>query len=124
MTKLGVVALTAVGAGFAGWAIENTLVGPRYSYHLPRTPFLPVYAAGGAAVALLAPVLEGASLPAKLVAYGATLTAIEGIAGAIERSRGRASWDYAGGTIDLKHAAAWALLGTLLGDAVNAIEKR
>lgn len=116
--SVGVVALAAVGAGFAGWAVENGLFGPRFSYHAPKIPFLPVYAVGGAAVALLAPHLSSATLLERAAVYGLTLTAIEGAAGRLERAEGRRSWDYGGSPIDLPHALAWAGLGLVLEQGI------
>jgi hypothetical protein len=108
------ILLTALGAGFAGWLLENMLFGPRYSYHLPGVPWLPVYAVGGAAVATIAPRIGDMNIAGRAVVYGATLTAIEGTAGTLERAEGRRSWDYGGSPVDLPHAAAWAGLGLVL----------
>ena len=114
------VALAALGAGFAGWLIENAAQGkPRYSRLAPSTPLLPVYAAGGALVALIAPSLSGRTLSEKMLVYGVMLTTLEGAAGMIERMDGRESWDYHGSVVDPPHALAWALLGTLLGEIVS-----
>lgn len=114
----GVVLLAALGAGVAGWAIENAFFGRRRSYHAPNLPFMPVYAVGGAAVALLVPHLKNASAPERAVVYGLTLTAIEGTAGALERAEGRRSWDYDGSPIDAPHALAWTGLGLVLEQAI------
>jgi hypothetical protein len=63
MSSWGTVLLTAAGTGFAGWAIENTLFGPRYSWtwNGVRVPFLPVYAA----IALLEPYLREEGWPVR-----------------------------------------------------------
>lgn len=117
----GRIALVALGTGVAGWALENLveqLTAPpeakppiRYSMNLPEVPFLPVYAAGGAAVALLHPYLENMHPIARALVYGGTLTAVEAGAGYLERSQGRMSWDYGGSPVDLPHAVAWTVLG-------------
>lgn len=120
-TSAGKVVATALFTGVAGWVLENALFGPRYSYHFPKLPFMPVYAVGGAAIALLEPRVSHWSLPAQALVYGGTLTAIEGIAGLLERAEGRRSWDYEGSPIDAPHAIAWTLLGTLVGQAVNQV---
>lgn len=120
-TSAGKVLATALLTGVAGWAMENVLFGPRYSYHFPNLPFMPVYAAGGALIALMEPRVSHWSLPAQAFAYGGTLTAIEGIAGLLERAEGRRSWDYEGSPVDLPHAVAWTVLGTLVGQAVNQV---
>lgn len=116
MSEVEKVFLTALGAGVAGWALENALFGPRYSQIFGqdvRVPFLPVYAAGGVALALAAPHLQTLAWPVRGAAYGAMLTGIEGLSGLAERAQGRMSWDYGGGVIDLPHAVAWAALGLL-----------
>lgn len=115
------IALVAIGTGVAGWALENVFeqisapkdVRPpvRYSAVLPGVPLLPVYAAGGAAVAILQPHLASMSPIARALVYGATLTAVEAGAGYLERSQGRMSWDYGGSPVDLPHAITWAVLG-------------
>jgi hypothetical protein len=116
------VALTALGTGVAGWMLENALWGPRYSHHFPNLPFMPVYAAGGAMIALLEPRVSHWSLPAQAITYGSTLTAVEGLAGLLERAQGRKSWDYGGSPVDLPHALAWTVLGTAVGQVLNQIE--
>lgn len=107
------VAWTALGTGVAGWALENALYAPptRYSYHLPGVPLLPVYAAGGAAVVLMAPHLRALTPSGKFLVYAAVLTSIEALAGLAERVEGRRSWDYDGLPADLAHAALWGALG-------------
>jgi len=125
--SLPTVVLTALGAGVAGWALENAFFTepgkPRYSALLPGVPFLPVYAAGGAAIALLQPSIDHMHPAARALVYGGTLTALEGLAGAAERSEGRLSWDYGGSPIDLPHAAAWAVLGLLTGEVVGGFQR-
>lgn len=118
---IGRIALTALGTGVAGWLLENILeqcVAPagqpppaRYSMHCRGIPFMPVYAVGGAAIAALAPHLSNVHPIGRAITYGATLTAVESIAGHLERARGRMSWDYGGSPIDLPHAIAWTALG-------------
>ena len=123
MNTLGRVAVTSALAGFGGWVVENAFVNPsgsqvaRYSHHLPNVPFLPVYAVGGASVALLAPHLQTVGPVGKFLIYAGVLTGVEAMAGLLERSEGRRSWDYNGKAIDLKHAAMWGALG-LITDAI------
>ena len=119
--SLGRVALIALGTGVAGWVLENTLeqvMAPRgenppvrYSMNLPGVPLLPVYAAGGAAVALLQPYLATMHPIARALVYGGALTAVETGAGYLERRQGRMSWDYGGSPVDLPHAITWTVLG-------------
>lgn len=118
-TSKAIVQTTAVAGatGIAGWVLENTLFGQRYSALAPNFPFLPVYAAGGAAISLLQPRIANMHPLARFLIYAGALTAIEGTAGIIERHQGRMSWDYHGSPIDLPHAAAWGALG-LLADYV------
>lgn len=122
MNKIAKVVLVAVGAGLAGWALENAwakLHGdpPRYS-RVPGVgglPFLPVYAAGGAAVALAQPFLTRRPLPVKALAYGTGLTALELAAATAERSAGRASWAYEDGApVSVGHSLTWAGMALLL----------
>lgn len=113
--KAQTVALAALLAGVAGWTLENIGGGsPRYSAHLPGLPFLPVYAAGGAVVALLAPSLSGFHPLGKAMVYAGALTALEASAGYAERAMGRQSWDYQGAPVDLPHALLWGGLGLAL----------
>lgn len=114
---------TSLGTGVAGWVLENALFGQRYSALLPRVPFLPVYAVGGAAISLLEPRIQNMHPLARFFIYAGALTAVEGAAGFIERADGRMSWDYGGSPIDLPHAAAWGVLG-LLTEAVIKNLKR
>lgn len=116
------VLLTALGTGVAGWAMENVLWGPHYSWAAPNLPFIPMYAAGGAIIALMEPRVSHWSLPAQALTYGATLTAFEGVAGLIDRANGRKTWDYDGHVVDVPHALAWAVLGTLVGQVLNQVE--
>lgn len=108
------VLLAGALTGFAGFLLEDVFVGPRYSEVFGpgnRVPFLPVYAAGGTVVAGISPLLEGQPWYVRGAAYAASLGLLEAGAGAIERSSGRASWDYNGAPIDLKHALLWGALG-------------
>lgn len=124
MNTLSRVAFTALATGVGGWALENALFGPRESHHFPGVPFMPVYAAGGAVIALLEPRVSQMNLLTQALIYGGTLTAIEGAAGVLERADGRRSWDYDGSPIDLGHAAAWAVLGTLAGQLASTIQTK
>jgi hypothetical protein len=110
------IAAVALASGAAGWAIEN--VGsepPRYSQVLggskARIPLLPVYAAGGALVAILEPSIREEPWLLRFLVYGATLAALEGVSGIADQElHGRAAWSYDGAPVDLTHAAAWAAL--------------
>ncbi len=119
------LALFLVG-GVAGWALENLVYPPRYSWTLggeqARVPFLPVYGVGLAVVGTLAPHLRGRSFVARSVVYGVALGALEATAGVLERRLGHESWDYDGGTVDLKHAAMWGLLSTGAEVVVNHMD--
>ena len=111
--------------GVVGWAGENALGGPRYSqvWRGHRVPFSPVYAAGGAAVAALAPHVAGLPFPVRGAIYGAVATGIEYAACQIDRRVFKArSWDYGRndsvaekteGCVDWKHSLLWAGLGFL-----------
>lgn len=115
----------AAVAGVLGWAGENALYGPRYSqvWRGRRVPFLPVYAAGGGAVAALAPRLAGLPFPVRGAIYGATAMGIEFLGCQIDRRFfGARSWDYegkdalaekTGGCVDWKHSLLWAGIGLL-----------
>jgi hypothetical protein len=122
---LGTVALAAVGVGVAGWALENALFGPRYSRVLGtknNIPLLPVYAAGGAAVAIVAPHIQHLPWQGRALVYGSTLTAIEAAAGYAERAEGRKSWDYDGSPVDVPHAVLWAGLGLGVEGALKRLQ--
>lgn len=114
------IAAATLGSGVAGWAIENLWScqkegrACRYSRVFGEThvPFLPVYAAGGAAVAAIAPRIAEWNVLARGLVYGTALSGIEYAAGALDRGSGWRSWDYGRGRrVDLPHAAAWAVLG-------------
>ncbi len=108
----------AAASGMIGWGIENAIFGPRHSKLFDReVPFLPVYAAGGAAVALLSPMLAEDPILVRGAVIGIVLTGLEAAAGLAERAQGRRSWDYGGSPVDLPHALAWTGLGLGL-DAV------
>ena len=113
------IAIIALASGVAGYAIENAVVGPRHSRWFPDLPFMPVYAVGGAAVALLAPELRDQSVLVKALSYGVALTAVEGAAGLADRATGGRSWDYDGHVIDLPHALLWAGMGLGLDGALR-----
>lgn len=121
MVDLGKVLLVAIGTGVSGWVLENALFGKRQSYYFPNLPFMPVYAVGGATIALLEPHVSHLSALERAIVYGGTLTTIEGVAGALERTQGRKSWDYNGSPVDLPHAIAWSFLGILAGNAIRNI---
>lgn len=121
MNEFSKIMLAALGTGVAGWALENTLFGKRYSALLPGVPFLPVYAVGGAAIALAQPRLQGLSPVTQALIYGGMLTSLEAVAGTWERSEGRMSWDYGGTPVDLPHAAAWGVLGYLASEVIRKI---
>lgn len=127
MTPLARIALIATGAGFAGWALENVAAAaqnepPRYSHHFPRLPFLPIYAAGGALVAVLAPRLRDVSTAGRIVVYGVALTGLEAVSGHLERRAGRKSWDYGGAVIDIPHTILWAALALAGEQAVKRLK--
>jgi len=111
------VATVALAAGVLGWTIEDLATGgPRYSkaFGGAHVPLLPVYAAGGAALALLAPRLRGRSLPVRALAYALATTAIEAAAGSADRAvGGPPSWDYRGRTVEPMHTLAWTGLALL-----------
>ena len=118
MNRFAATALAFGASGFAGWAIENVLFGPRYSnaFRGHRVPFLPVYAVGGASIALLSPVIVDLPWPARAGAYAAGLTALELAACQLDRGAGPRTWDYGGATptgscVDVPHAFAWGALG-------------
>lgn len=113
----------ALASGVAGWAIENALFAPRYSrvFGEARIPFLPVFAAGGAAVALLSEEIADESPIVRGAVYAAVLTGLEGAAGLADRSIGRTSWDYDGAVVDVPHALAWGALGLGLDETLRRI---
>jgi len=119
MTGTDLAKVATFGAG--GWLVENALSDrPRYSaaFGTRRVPFLPIYAAGGAAAMLIAPHLRGASTVGRFVTYAAALSALEYVGCQIDRrALGARSWDYGGGgegCVDLAHAAIWGALGLLV----------
>jgi hypothetical protein len=73
--------LVGTGVGVAGWLLENLLIKRYDSPAFRGVPFLPIYASGGLAVALLAPRLEGLSTLERFTAYGVALSALEEAAG-------------------------------------------
>jgi hypothetical protein len=116
MNRASRLVLFALGAGVSGWLLERVITGePRYSHAFggAPVPFLPVYAAGGALVAVAAPELGSLGAPTRVLAYGAALSALELAACALDRQTGRPTWNYdgRGACIDLPHAIVWGLLG-------------
>jgi hypothetical protein len=104
----------ALASGVAGWALEYALSGtPPYSqaFSGAHVPLLPVYAAGGLAVALLAPKISRFPWYGRATVYAGALTAVEAAAGLVDRADGNRSWDYAGQLVDVPHALAWGALG-------------
>jgi uncharacterized membrane protein len=110
--------------GFAGWTLENSVWGPRYSslFGGVAVPFLPVYAVGGLAVHQVAPALKNWNLAwwQRGLAYALGLSAIEYAGCRIDREVFEGcAWDYthnrclapARGCVDLKHAFLWGVLG-------------
>jgi uncharacterized membrane protein len=121
------IAVKALAFGVAGWALENVLFGERYSavWSGAKVPFLPVYAFGGAAIALAAPHLKASNVPmaARAALYAGALSGIEYAGCQIDRRTFKAcSWDYsnqlckvpAEGCVDLEHAGLWGVLGLLV----------
>jgi hypothetical protein len=121
--KLSTIALAALGSGVAGWILENTLFPPRSARLLgPGVPFLPVYAAGGALVAVLSPYLKAQPAVVRAAAYGASLTGLEYAVCKVDRATGGKTWDYNGACIDVPHAALWAALGLVIERVVEKLE--
>lgn len=111
--------------GVGGWALENVIFGPRFSVVFNRAPvpFLPVYAAGGAAMLLARPHLKKIPWLLRLPIYGAMLSGVEYAGCLVDRKLfGACSWDYSEqscaqtyqGCIDLQHFALWSILGVLV----------
>jgi hypothetical protein len=117
--------------GALGWAVEAVCFPePRYSkaFGGDHVPFLPVYAAGGAAIAAVSPYLENRSFLERAVVYGAGITALELGACALDRSLpGEPRWNYSPegthqnllGCVDFKHSAAFTVMSLLFEKAVN-----
>lgn len=115
--------------GVGGWALENMLFGPRFSVVFGRAPipFLPIYAAGGAALMLAQPHLQRVPWLLRFPIYGALLSGVEYMGCLVDRKLfGACSWDYSQqscartyqGCIDLQHAIVWGALG-LLADGIS-----
>ncbi|MEK6883765.1 MAG: hypothetical protein AABY22_29320 [Nanoarchaeota archaeon] len=117
--------------GFLGWILENAAFGPRFSkaFGGSRVPFLPVYAAAGAASSFLP--LSGVGTVGRFAALAGTFTAVEFAACALDRTAGGPpSWDYdpsdgspVGGCVDVPHVLAWGALGTAALSAEDAIRR-
>lgn len=131
MTPSTLVAMAAAG-GVAGWATERVWRGvPHYSVAFggAPVPFLPVYAAGALAVALIAPHIEELPTVARASVYSSVLVGVELAACAVDRAAGHCSWSYdgpcpVGDCIDLPHAVAWGVLGLIAEGAAHALEAR
>lgn len=129
MPDWGTLLLVALGSGVAGWALERVVTGTaRYSPALggaaSAVPFLPVYALGGVALAALEPAVSGWSWPARGLAYGTALTAVEAAAGLIDRGMGSKTWDYSGRVVDVPHAIAWGALGLALEPLAKTLPRK
>jgi hypothetical protein len=112
----------ALGCGLLGWLLEDVLRRPSEPHRFSKVfqgapvPFLPVYAVGGALVALSMGRLARLSMPARFGVYAAGLSVLELAAGSLDRSiPGQPSWSYglSGARVDLAHATAWGGLGLL-----------
>lgn len=109
--KASTVAISFVLFGVAGWTIENVRRGPTFSkaFNGARIPFLPVYAFGGTAALLLSEKIADYPVWQRFLVYGISTTAVEAIAGAIDRLDGsKPSWDYDGAVVDIKYSIMWA----------------
>lgn len=133
MTSASTVATLAGVGGVAGWAGERVYrAEPHYSaaFGGAPVPFLPVYAAGAAAIALAAPHLAGLPWLVRASAYSSLLTGVELGACAIDRAAGHCSWSYGadgcprGDCVDLPHAIVWGVLGLVAEQAALALERR
>lgn len=108
MSVLGAALLS----GFGGWAIENIVAGPRYSTLLPGIPFLPVYAASGAAMAIVQPAVRDLHPIARMLSYGAVLSGVEVASNYVEPpSRKR--------PVNLSRALLWGGLALLSEPAID-----
>lgn len=127
VSPLAKLATVFLASGVAGWLLENVLTpnggraSGRYSKAFGglRVPFLPVYAAGGLAVALASrsKTFSRTSVPLRALSYAAGLSALELGACRLDRSLpGRASWSYgwSDACVDGPHAIAWAGLGLVV----------
>jgi len=123
------LALIGLGTGVAGWLLENVALGrPRYSvaFGEHKVPFLPAYAAGGVAIALLAPHLQKENVLVRAAAYGVGLSGVELVAGGIDREimgPNRMTWAYGPdkSVIDLQHTLLWALLGLAAEQVIERV---
>jgi len=119
--------------GAAGFLLENAAFGPRYSnlFRGARVPFLPVYAAGGAAALALAPYLRTSGLAwyERAAVYGGMLSGIEILGCRIDRDvLDGCAWDYSGarcsdpeaGCASLTHFVLWGMMGL----AVEKLDER
>lgn len=133
-TTVEAVVAKAALFGVAGWVAENLLHERYYSpvFRGYRVPFLPVYAAGGLGVLIIAPHLRSKPLLIRGLVYAGLATAIEYAGCQLDRTmfkhadagrrsgdQGR-SWDYGDvdglatstdGCLNWKHTALWGALG-------------
>lgn len=122
--SLRTILLTAGVVGAGGWFLENAFARRNDNPEFRGLPFLPVYAAGGAAIALIEPVVRDLHPLEKVAVYGGMLTGIEALAGALDSAAGRQSWNYGNGRrVDLPHSALWGVLGFLAGEVVRGANK-
>lgn len=117
------LAAAALG-GVLGWGLLAVVTpeDPLYSkaFGRAKVPFLPVFAAGGAAIALAAPHLRHLNMLERAAIYGLGATALELGACALDRQllRGEPAWNYSPkgspqnllGCVDIKHSLAWTAL--------------
>lgn len=134
MNNASRIAVAALGTGFAGWVVENTLFPRRtgqeppgtyrWSHTLGKVPILPIYAAGGGLVAALSPHLQHLHPAARALTYAGALGLLEATVGWVERSDkpdATPSWDYEGNAVDLPHALAWGALALGVEEVVRRL---
>jgi len=131
LSRVAVFAGVVVAAGILGFAMENVIFGARYSKALggatAGVPLLPVYAAGGAVLAVLVPVVRPLMWPLRAAIYAGSLSGVEYGACRLDiAAGGKRSWRYsdgldAQGCVDLPHALAWGALGLLVEEVSKLI---